>query len=61
MQRIKALRERKGWSQSELARRAGVTSQYIVQLESGARKNPSLDVLRKLADALDVKVESLLR
>jgi transcriptional regulator with XRE-family HTH domain len=58
---MKELRERKGWSQAELARRAGLTQPYIVMIESGARKNPSLKVLGKLAKALGVDVGELLK
>jgi transcriptional regulator with XRE-family HTH domain len=58
---MKELRERKGWSQAELARRAGLTQPYIVMIESGARKNPSLKVLGKLAKALGVEVAALLK
>ena len=44
----------------ELARRAKVTEAYVSQLESGARKNPSLPVLKRLAKALGVPVTALL-
>lgn len=56
--KIKALRESVGWSQSELARQAGVTSAAISQLEKGDRV-PSLVVSRKLASALKVSVNEL--
>jgi transcriptional regulator with XRE-family HTH domain len=61
MHRLKQLRKRKGWSQAELARRAGISQPYIVMMESGARKNPSLKMLGKLAKALGVDVTALLR
>jgi transcriptional regulator with XRE-family HTH domain len=57
---LKLLRERKGWSQAELAKRADVTDAYIAQLETGARENPSLDVLKRLARALGVPAAELL-
>jgi len=56
--KIKALRGSVGWSQSELARQAGVTSAAISQLEKGGRI-PSLVVSRKLASALNVSVSEL--
>lgn len=46
------------WSQSELSRRSGVTSAAISQIEKGYRM-PSLLVIRKLAEALNVSVSEL--
>lgn len=57
---LKALREDKGLSQVELANKAKVERTYIVKLESGDKKNPSLDILKKLAKALGVPVTELL-
>lgn len=56
--KIIALRNSVSWSQSELARRAGVTSAAISQIEKGDRM-PSLIVLRKLAEAFNVSVSEL--
>jgi XRE family transcriptional regulator of biofilm formation len=58
--RIRKLREAKGMSQSDLAGKVGVTQAYIASLESGARKNPSLDIIRKLAKVLKTDVANLL-
>ena len=58
--KIKTLREAKGWSQVELAKQARVARPYLVRLESGERKNPSLDILQRLAKALGVPVAGLL-
>jgi len=44
--RIRALREAKGWSQDDLARRAKLTKPYVSMLETGERKQPSLPALR---------------
>ncbi len=57
---IKGLRESKGLSQTELAKRARIARVYLVLLESGKRKNPSLEILRRLAKALDVPMTELL-
>jgi transcriptional regulator with XRE-family HTH domain len=58
---IKTLREEKGLSQKALANRIGVSDAYITMLETGKRKNPSLDILKRLAKALGVPVTELLR
>ena len=58
---IRALRERKGMTQEQVAKQAKVTKFYISQLETGLRKNPSLPVLRRLAKALGVPVAELLK
>jgi transcriptional regulator with XRE-family HTH domain len=57
---LKTLREEKGLTQVDLATKAKVERTYIVKLESGDKKNPSLDILKKLAKALGVPVTELL-
>ena len=57
---LKTLREEKGLTQVDLANKAKVERTYIVKLESGDKKNPSLDILKKLAKALGVPVTELL-
>ncbi|HSW94277.1 MAG TPA: helix-turn-helix transcriptional regulator [Gammaproteobacteria bacterium] len=56
--KIIALRNSAGWSQSELARQAGITSAAISQIEKGDRL-PSLIVCQKLAEAFNVSVAEL--
>jgi transcriptional regulator with XRE-family HTH domain len=50
----------KGWSASELARRAGIARSHISRIESGERPRPSADVLHRLAEALETSVADLL-
>jgi transcriptional regulator with XRE-family HTH domain len=57
---IRRLRTGKGISQRDLAAKVGVKGAYIAQLETGARKNPSLDVLKRIAKHLGVTVTELL-
>ena len=57
---IKRLRQTKGLTQAELAKKAQVTRPYITMLENGVRKAPSLHMLRRLAKALGVPVTALL-
>ena len=57
--RLKYWRKRRGMSQEELAKRAGVGRSYLARLET-ARQDPTLSTLEKLAGALRVKVARLL-
>lgn len=57
---LKRLRKNAGLKKVELAKRAEVTTAYISLLESGKKRNPSLDVLRRIAKALGVPVTELL-
>jgi transcriptional regulator with XRE-family HTH domain len=58
--RIKKLREAANLTQTDLAGKLGVTQAYIAMLESDARE-PSLDVLRRLAKALKADISQLLK
>ena len=51
---LRRLRERKRWTQEELADKAGMHFTYVGQIERGVR-NPSLVNLYKLAKALGIK------
>lgn len=57
--RLRAAREKRGLTQSELAKRAGLQMSAISHFETGTRK-PSFDNLRRVADALDVTTDYLL-
>ncbi|WP_338832839.1 Antitoxin HigA1 [Moorella humiferrea] len=50
----------KGMTQAELAKRVGTRQSAIARLESG-RYNPSLRFLKKVAKALDAKLEVRLK
>jgi transcriptional regulator with XRE-family HTH domain len=56
---IRAVREARGLSQQQIARAAGIPRATWTHLESGAA-NPTLAVLVKVADALQVRVDELL-
>jgi DNA-binding XRE family transcriptional regulator len=51
-----ASEDEKGMTHRDLAAAAKVTPGYIARLEMGLRKNPSLDMLKRLARALRVPV-----
>lgn len=58
--RIKKLRLMKGYSINELSERAGISKSYLSYIERGIQKNPSLQILSKLAHTLDTNLEHLL-
>lgn len=58
--KIRQLRHGLGISQRELARRAGVSENYIQFLEAERRTRISLDSASKISRALDVDIETLL-
>jgi transcriptional regulator with XRE-family HTH domain len=58
-QTLKDLRERRGLTQSELGALADMAAASVSHFETGQRL-PSLDSLVKLADALEVSIDTLL-
>jgi transcriptional regulator with XRE-family HTH domain len=56
---IRRHREQAALTQEALAKRSKVTRSYIALIESGRKKNPSLDILKRLARALGVPVTEL--
>jgi len=57
--RIKRERERHGWSQNELARRAKVRQAQLSELESGKRNDAMASILRRVARTLGVSIDYL--
>jgi len=58
---LKKLREKKGLSQDRLAKLADVANNTIIKIEQGENINPTLDTLKKVAKALEVSVDDLIR
>jgi CheY-like chemotaxis protein/DNA-binding phage protein len=57
---IKSTRSARGMSQEQLAARAGLHRTYVSDVERGAR-NPSLESVQKLAQALELSLPALLQ
>ncbi|MBN6052721.1 helix-turn-helix transcriptional regulator [Nonomuraea sp. RK-328] len=53
---VRAMRENRGWTQSDLAREAGMTQSAVARFEAGGTI-PTLPVLGRLARALDAAVD----
>ena len=58
--RLKELREKKKITQEELALEAGINRAYVGYIERGER-NPSTEVISKLARALKIPVYELFK
>jgi transcriptional regulator with XRE-family HTH domain len=58
---IRFLRKQKGWTQDQLAARAGIGRSYISMLENDERPNVSARIVDRLAGALGVTSDYLLR
>ena len=57
-ERVKELRKEMGWSQGELADKVGTDARQVSRYENG-RITPSLDVLARIAEVLDVSLDYL--
>ena len=58
---LRDVRNRRGWSVNKLALKSGVTSGYLSQLETGKRGTPSASIINKIAKALEISVEEMMR
>jgi len=53
------LRKEKGLTQEGLARKADISYHTMIKLESGGIKNPKIDTVVKLAQALGISIDLL--
>ncbi|KIL43529.1 hypothetical protein KP77_32350 [Jeotgalibacillus alimentarius] len=58
-QKIKVLRQKKGYSISQLAAKARVSKSYLSDLENNKKNNPSIIVLSRIAATLGSSVDEL--
>lgn len=58
---IKKLRQVKDLSQDRLSKVAGVSYNSIIKLETGGITNSTIETLQKIAKALDVSVDELMK
>lgn len=58
---IKKYRQKLGISQDRLSKMADVTYNTIIKIESGGNQNPTIDTLSKIANALGVSVDELIK
>jgi len=58
---IKRHRQERGLSQDKLSRLADVSHATIIKIESGGIHSPTIDTVQKIAKALGVGVDNLIK
>jgi transcriptional regulator with XRE-family HTH domain len=58
---LKKLRNKKGYSLEKVARLADLSLNTIVKIENGINQNPTIETLNKIAKALEVGVDDLIK
>lgn len=56
---IKKFRKEQGYTLIELANKVGISSGYLCHLENGSRKNPSINIMEKIAVALNKSIAEI--
>lgn len=57
--RLKAKREKKGMTLEQLEKKTGLSVGYLCNLENNKRVNPSMETMKKIAEALESTVQEL--
>jgi len=58
---IKIYRNKLGISQDVLSKKTNLAFHTIVKIESGSTPNPTIDTVKKIADALGVSLDVLMK
>lgn len=58
---IKKYRNKIGISQDALSKKANLAFHTIAKIEAGATPNPTIDTVKKIADALGVSLDVLMK
>mgnify|MGYP002658112992 FL=1 len=58
-EKVKSLRIRKGMTQEELSKKAGISRQTLNYIETGKTVNITVATLMKLAEVLECKADDL--
>lgn len=57
---IKKIRQQRGLSQDTLSKKANLAFHTVAKIETGATPNPTIDTVKKIADALKVSLDNLM-
>lgn len=58
---VRKYRKKLGISQDVLSKRANLAFHTVAKIEAGSTPNPTIETVKKLADALDVSIDDLMR
>ena len=58
---LRNLRKQKGLSQDRLSKLADISYNTVIKLESGGIINPTIETLQKIAKALNIGVDDLIK
>jgi transcriptional regulator with XRE-family HTH domain len=59
LENLVSLRKQRGWSQEKLAQESGISYNTLIKLERKGIKNPKIETVVRLADALGVSLDEL--
>ena len=57
--KMKKIRKEKGMTLNELSQKTGVSTGYLCHLEKGTRKNPSIQIMENISNALGESVSKI--
>lgn len=58
---IRRLRKKLGISQDRLSKLADISHNTIIKIESGGIQNPTIGTVQKIAKALEISVDNLIK
>jgi DNA-binding XRE family transcriptional regulator len=58
---MKIFRKRLGISQDTLSKKADLAFHTVAKIEAGSTPNPTINTVKKIADALEVSIDDLLK
>ncbi len=59
-EKLNEIKKSKNYTSQEIARRAGIPKSTIEKLFGGFNKNPTLDILQKIADVFDCGIDDFM-
>lgn len=57
--KIREYRKERGMTLKELSKKIGISTGYLCHLERGTRKNPSMEIMEKIANTLNKPVAEI--
>ncbi|WP_153944977.1 helix-turn-helix domain-containing protein, partial [Acinetobacter baumannii] len=59
-ERVKKLREKRGWTQLDFAKKLGISNSVLSRIENGEKKNVEDYLVKRLAETLEISADYLL-